>query len=158
MNQLLFVMTVAFMTHVIYSVFRTAAETRTLVPAAPVAEPVAPPVMVETAPVVAPEPAPAAPPVVVATPAPSKPAPTSKPIPARPAPQGDRGQQLRNPATGETSAVPANYRFAKKWIKDALVAEGLLDRVYKPNELDDATSRKIKEAIEQLRLLDKYQA
>ena len=65
---------------------------------------------------------------------------------------------LRNPTTGELSSVPANYRFAKKWIKDALVSEKLLDRVYKPSELDDAASRKVREAIDKLRTIKKYQA
>lgn len=66
--------------------------------------------------------------------------------------------ELRNPVTGEVSAVPANYRFAKKWIKDALVSEKLLDRVYKPNELDETNSRKAREAIDKLRAIKKYQA
>lgn len=66
--------------------------------------------------------------------------------------------ELRNPVTGEVSAVPANYRFAKKWIKDVLVTEKLLDRVYKPNELDETNSRKAKEAIDKLRAIKKYQA
>lgn len=66
--------------------------------------------------------------------------------------------QLRNPSTGEVSAVPANYRFAKKWIKDALVSEKLLDRVYKPNELDDVADKKIKTAMDKLRAIKKYQA
>lgn len=67
-------------------------------------------------------------------------------------------EDLKNPETGEVTPVPANYRFAKKWIKDALVEEKLLDRVYKPNELDDATSAKVKDAIDKLRSLKKYQA
>jgi hypothetical protein len=63
---------------------------------------------------------------------------------------------LKNPATGEIIRVPANYTFAKRWIKDALVAEGLLDKVYKSNELDDAAQVKIHQALEQLKALDKY--
>lgn len=65
---------------------------------------------------------------------------------------------LRNPATGETSAVPTNYRFAKKWIKEALVAEGFLDRIYKVAELDEQASQTVKLAIERLKSLEKYQA
>lgn len=65
---------------------------------------------------------------------------------------------LKNPETGEVTSVPVNYRFAKKWIKDALVNEGLLDRVYKPNELDDATSKKVKDAIDKMRAMKKFQA
>lgn len=64
--------------------------------------------------------------------------------------------QLRNPATGEVTAAPANYRFAKKWIKDALVSEKLLDRVYKPSELDAATAEKVRQAIDTLRGMPKY--
>jgi hypothetical protein len=99
-------------------------------------------------------------------PAPAKAA-TSKPA-AKPAakPKATKASEgkvvlaedLKNPETGEVTPVPANYRFAKKWIKDALVEEKLLDRVYKPNELDDATSAKVKDAIDKLRSLKKYQA
>ena len=87
--------------------------------------------------------------------APAKPAAASAPVSAEPVKLTD---EFRNPATGEVSPVPANYRFAKKWIKDALVSEKLLDRVYKPNELDDAASKKVKEAIEKLRAIKKYHA
>jgi hypothetical protein len=65
---------------------------------------------------------------------------------------------IRDPKTGEVASVPANYRFAKRWIKDALVAEGLLDKVYKNGELDAANSAKVKRALEQLKKLEKYQA
>ncbi|MGH8549285.1 MAG: hypothetical protein ACRERU_11940 [Methylococcales bacterium] len=64
----------------------------------------------------------------------------------------------RNPETGDTAAVPTNYRFAKKWIKDALVAEGLLDKVYKPNELDGDTSPKVKAALDKFKDIKKYHA
>ena len=85
----------------------------------------------------------------------AKPAAAPAPAAAEPVKLTD---EFRNPATGELSPVPANYRFAKKWIKDALVSEKLLDRVYKPNELDDAASKKVKEAIEKLRAIKKYHA
>jgi hypothetical protein len=64
---------------------------------------------------------------------------------------------LKNPKTGETAKVPASYSFAKRWIKDALVEEGLLDKVYKNNELDADTNAKIQAALTQLRGMDKYQ-
>lgn len=64
---------------------------------------------------------------------------------------------LKNPKTGEISKVPANYAFAKRWIKDALVEEGLLDKVYKNNELNEASTAKIQTALQQLKALDKYQ-
>ena len=63
---------------------------------------------------------------------------------------------LRNPKTKETSNVPNNYRFAKRWIKEALVEEGLLDKIYKNNELDGAASEKVKVAIGQLKTIKKY--
>lgn len=63
---------------------------------------------------------------------------------------------LRNPETGEVATSYSNYRFAKRWIKDALVAEGLVDKVYKTTELDDAAETKIKEAIAKLEAMDKY--
>jgi hypothetical protein len=87
--------------------------------------------------------------------APSAPTPTV-PTPSPPKSAQERGTHLRDPASGEVTPVPTNYRFAKKWIKEALVAEGLLDRIYKPGELDEAASRRVKEAIERLCLLDKY--
>lgn len=65
---------------------------------------------------------------------------------------------LRNPLTGEAAALPNNYRFAKKWIKEALVAEGLLDKIYKNNELDAATSKKVKAALGQFKTLTQYHA
>lgn len=71
-----------------------------------------------------------------------------------PAPLND---SLKNPKTGEVAKVPASYAFAKRWIKDALVEEGLLEKVYKNNELDDATNTKIQAALQQLRAMDKYQ-
>lgn len=68
-------------------------------------------------------------------------------------------KQLRDPATGESAAVPTNYRFAKRWIKEALVKEGLLDRVYKNTELqEEAIDHKVREALEQFKALKKYWA
>lgn len=64
----------------------------------------------------------------------------------------------RDPETGDTAAVPSNYRFAKKWIKEALVTEGLLDKVYKSNELDDETSRQVKAALDKFKEIKKYHA
>ncbi|MGR9114716.1 MAG: hypothetical protein ACU85E_03050 [Gammaproteobacteria bacterium] len=65
---------------------------------------------------------------------------------------------LKNPATGEVANMPNNYRFAKRWIKEALVKEGLLDKVYKNNELDDKANAKIKRALNKLAKMDQYQA
>ena len=63
---------------------------------------------------------------------------------------------LKNPKTGEVVKFPSNYNFTKRWIKEALVEEGLLDKVYKNTELDDKTYEKIHAALQQLKTLDKY--
>ena len=63
---------------------------------------------------------------------------------------------FRNPDTGEEAKVPPSYPFSKRWIKDALVTEGLLDHVYKNNELDDANTKKVMEALEKLKTIEKY--
>ncbi|MGR9085537.1 MAG: hypothetical protein ACU841_00495 [Gammaproteobacteria bacterium] len=70
--------------------------------------------------------------------------------------QGKAG--LRDPKTGEVSTAYANYRFTKRWIKEALVAEGLLTKIYKNNELDAETETKIKAAMTRLEAMDKYRA
>ncbi len=80
----------------------------------------------------------------------------AKPAPA-PAPEAGKGE-VRNPATGEVVSAHSNYRFTKRWVKEALVAEGLLDKIYKNNELDAAAETKIKDAMAKLASLDKYQA
>ncbi|MDD2761167.1 MAG: hypothetical protein PHH11_12850 [Methylomonas sp.] len=85
------------------------------------------------------------------SPAKPKKAPTKKVEPQTPA------DSLKNPKTGEVAKVPGNYAFAKRWIKDALVEEGLLDKVYKNNELDDDVTAKIQEALQQLKAMKKYQ-
>lgn len=63
---------------------------------------------------------------------------------------------LRDPKTGEVATSYNNYRFTKRWIKEALVSEGLLEKVYKNNELDAATEAAIKEALVKLEAMDKY--
>ncbi|QFY41343.1 hypothetical protein F6R98_00835 [Candidatus Methylospira mobilis] len=80
-----------------------------------------------------------------------------KPVPAATV-AAEKAVLLRNPVDGETVSAPGNYRFAKKWIKEALVAEGLLDKIYKNSELGDANALKVKAALEQFRQLEKYRA
>lgn len=63
---------------------------------------------------------------------------------------------LKNPKTGEITSSYANYRVMKRWIKDALVSEGLLDKIYKNNELTPDIEAKIKNAIIQLEQNDTY--
>lgn len=64
---------------------------------------------------------------------------------------------LKNPETGEIATNYANYRFMKRWIKEALVTEGLLEKVYKNNELNEEVEVKIKEALAKLEIIDRYQ-
>ncbi len=78
----------------------------------------------------------------------------SKPKPAAAA--STAVNELRNPENGEVSKIASNYRFMKRWIKDALVSEGLLGQVYKNNAIDDAADAKIDAALEKIKKLDKY--
>ncbi len=64
---------------------------------------------------------------------------------------------VKNPDTGEVSKIASNYRFMKRWIKEALVEEGLLEKIYKNTELDKETIAKINEALEKLKAMAKYQ-
>ena len=72
--------------------------------------------------------------------------------------KSSRSAGLKDPKTGEITTTYSDYRFAKPWIKDALVAEGLLDKVYTDNELKATTEPKIKRAIGQLETMGKYKA
>jgi hypothetical protein len=63
---------------------------------------------------------------------------------------------LKNPKTGEVVLVYNNYRFAKRWVKEALVSEGLLKKIYKNNELNADVEAKIKSALAKLEAIDKY--
>lgn len=65
---------------------------------------------------------------------------------------------LKNPQTGEIVTTYSNYIFTKRWIKDALVSEGLLEKVYKNNELNAETEAAIKAAIAKLEKMKKYKA
>lgn len=94
--------------------------------------------------------------------APAKKEAAKKPAAAKPAAKKAKPAankvQLRNPETGEVSTVPNGYRFYKRWIKDVMVKEGLVEKVYKNNELDDAANAKIKTALDKLKAMDKYKA
>ena len=63
---------------------------------------------------------------------------------------------LRDPETGEVAKIASSYRMCKRWIKDALVTEGLLEKVYKTNEIDDAAKVKIEKALVKLAKMEKY--
>lgn len=65
--------------------------------------------------------------------------------------------RIRNLETGEVTKIPNNYRFSKRWIKEILVKEGLLDKIYKNNELDsEEINAKIKQALVKLQAIEKY--
>ncbi len=74
----------------------------------------------------------------------------------QPAPSASK--QVRNPETGEIAVIPSNYRFTKRWIKEALVSEGLLDKVYKTTELDKEANAKVKQALAEFSMMEKYRA
>jgi hypothetical protein len=78
---------------------------------------------------------------------------THKPEPATQH-AGKRG--LKNPNTDEVATTYSNYRFTKRWIKEVLVAEGLVDKVYKNDELNAELETKIKSAVLKLEANDKY--
>ncbi len=66
---------------------------------------------------------------------------------------------VRDPKTGEITSFPNTYRFAKRWIKEALVEERLLDRIYRNQELSaESVNEKVREALNRFRELEKYQA
>ncbi len=64
---------------------------------------------------------------------------------------------LRNPETGDVDKIASSYRMTKRWIKEALVTEGLLPKIYKTAELNDAAKLKINKALVKLAKMDKYQ-
>jgi hypothetical protein len=84
-----------------------------------------------------------------------KPATIKKTTPA-PAARNTAKKGLRDPKTGEVATSYSNYRFTKRWIKDALVTEGLIEKVYKNNELEPAIEAAIKDALVKLEAIDKY--
>ena len=168
MTEVLFILTTIFVAYVAYALVseqKAAAKTK-----APIAQPEKKVVAEEQAKPKAvatkakPAPAKAAATKAAAAPKPvaTKPAATkaaapkvaAKKVTAAPA----NAAGLKDPKTGEVAKTYSNYRFTKRWIKEALVAEGLLDKVYTNNELDTATEAKIKSAIAQLESMPKYQA
>jgi|JFJP01.1.fsa_nt_gi hypothetical protein len=70
----------------------------------------------------------------------------------------DTINSVRNPLTGEVSKISSNYPFTKRWIKEALVSEGLLEKIYSTGELNEEINEKIKQALTTLKTLPQYQA
>ena len=71
-------------------------------------------------------------------------------------PETIKGSGLKDPKTSEVATTYSNYRFTKRWIKEALVAEGLVEKVYKNDELNPAVEAKIKAGIIKLEGMKKY--
>jgi hypothetical protein len=146
MAELLFIATTIFVAYVVYGVVGKQSKPE---PSQPIAKPEAskqPPQPVAEK--------------VLAQPKPVKPAnskPNAKPATTNKASAGSLSDGLKNPKTGEVAKLPGNYAFAKRWIKEALVEEGLLDKIYKNNELDSEAIAKIQAALQQLKAMDKYQ-
>ncbi len=92
-------------------------------------------------------------PVVVeaSTPTPQTP-PPPRPVNRYKTPAG----HLRHPDTGEVVKIASTYRMLKRWIKEALVTEGLLDKIYKVNEIDDSVQARIDDALKAIQTLEKY--
>lgn len=94
----------------------------------------------------------------------TKPAAAPKPSAAKKAapaavnvePQTIKGSGLKDPKTGEVATTYTNYRFTKRWIKEALVAEKLVEKVYKNDEINADVEAKIKAGIIKLEGMKKY--
>lgn len=94
----------------------------------------------------------------------AKKAPVKKVAAAKTAPKAKKATvakpasgSLRNPETGDVDKIANSYRMTKRWIKEALVTEGLLPKVYKTAELDAAAKVKIDKALTKIAKMDKYQ-
>ena len=90
--------------------------------------------------------------------------PTAKPVGAKVTvagkpkaePNAVKGSGLKDPVTGEVVTTYTNYRFTKRWIKEALVAEKLVDKIYKNDELNADAEAKIKAGLIKLEGMKKY--
>ncbi|MFK5948063.1 MAG: hypothetical protein QM500_04735 [Methylococcales bacterium] len=89
-----------------------------------------------------------------AKPAPKKPTASKKVTAVKAKPVSG---SLRNPETGDVDKIASSYRMTKRWIKEALVTEGLLPKIYKTTEIDDAVKLKANQALAKLAKMDKYQ-
>ncbi len=162
MIEILFVMSIMFVAYVAHSVYSSSQNNASS--PSPTAKPeTADPVGQMSAPLAA-----AIPPIKPKQPATfvkaKKPSPTKAkaktPVPA-PSPalavQALAKGTVRDPLSGEVASITSNYRFTKRWIKEALVAEGLLDKVYTNKDLNPEAEAVIKAAMAQLASMEKYQ-
>jgi hypothetical protein len=153
MLQVVAGLTVVFVGYVLYEVYKTVSSEAN--DSSPAKTPPPPAVSGKTE---RPAKAPAAQQTAASAPEPEVKKAPVEPKKPEPAVGDAKALQLKDPSSGETAPAPTNYRFAKKWIKDAIVAEGLLDKVYKAAELDDASGLKVREALEKFKALKKYHA
>ena len=142
MAELFFIATTIFVAYVVFDVVGKKEQTKST-PTKP-----QPPVATQEVAPAAPAPAPAIEPVAKTAKSKAAPAKAASTTPT---------DSLKNPKTGEIAKLPGNYAFAKRWIKDALVEEGLLDKVYKNNELSTEVQAQIQEALQRLKAMPKYQ-
>jgi len=67
-----------------------------------------------------------------------------------------RTVMMTHPETGEEAKVTNNYRMTKRWVKEALITEGLLEKIYKNTELDAPAKIKVSQALSIIKAMDKY--
>jgi hypothetical protein len=70
--------------------------------------------------------------------------------------QATHKKGLKDPKTGDIATTYSNYIFTKRWIKEALVSEGLLEKIYKNKELTAEVEASIKVAIAKLEAMEQY--
>jgi hypothetical protein len=178
MTEGLFVLTTLFVAYVIYVIINEKKAGNIATKSTAAATPPKQQVLVAGKPAIAaikPNPVPAAKlavakpvaaakkPAVAAAPKPAQ-AVASKPVAAAPkpavvaAPEAIKGSGLKDPKTGEVATTYSNYRFTKRWIKEALVTEKLVDKVYKNDELNAGVEAKIRAGIAKLESMKEYQA
>ncbi len=67
-----------------------------------------------------------------------------------------RTVMMKNPKTGEEAKIASNYRMVKRWVKEAMVEEGLLPKIYKTNEMDEKAKAEVAKALSIIKAMDKY--
>ncbi len=163
MTEILFVMSIIFVAYVAHSVYNSSQNNASSFP--PPAKPeTAEPIVQASAPIAAAitqiKPKQPATMVKAKKPSPTK-AKAKTPVPAPSSVKPPVAQTLakatvRDPLSGEVASISSNYRFTKRWIKDALVSEGLLDKVYTNKDLNPEAEAVIKAAMAQLASMEQY--
>jgi outer membrane biosynthesis protein TonB len=159
MTEGLFLITTLFVAYVVYVIANEKKANAAATKPAPASAPPEPKATVEEKPKIT-----EAKTKPVTTKAATKPAAAPKPAAAKKAapaavkaePQTIKGSGLKDPKTGEVATTYTNYRFTKRWIKEALVAEKLVEKIYKNDEIDADVEAKIKAGIIKLEGMKKY--